>query len=702
MKMWKQKNKKSRRILSSVLSAALLSCTMAGEVFAGPPRIDTDEALYVNLDYYGQEEEVSIVKGCSLNGIRSFTDYGSYKDVTNMSNYAQPSITEEGVSWQLDDDVKERFYYECQLEKGSIALPWTFDISYKLNGVPTEAKKLLGADGLVEIDVECIPNEAADPYYKNNMLLQVGTLVNMEDVNSISAPGSQTQSIGTYKAIVFAAVPGEEKTFHIEIGTSSFESMGIIMLMIPGTLDQMKEIKDIKEVKDTVSDSTDDILDGIDEILDKLDRVTSGMDTTKAGLEELKKAKANIDAAKDEFYANADQGLDELQALSGKIGEMAPDINNSQQALDQISRDLDYMVDTLRESSDGFGGLSAELDDLHENLDDLKYDLGHSGSGSGELADRIEDQLDALEQILNEMEAGLGDDVEDLDGEEAKEAIESLNGILGQLSDQLGNYVDPDELAVILAQLGSLDPDYIPSDLSQISDLFELYREALNSARSLLGRIREVTGTVKNGGKSAAGDAGSMAGKLSGILDDMDSLISNVDQLNRTVNDNKENFDAMLDHAKETATLMSEGSSSLVKTLRVVQQTAKASRSAVEDGTEQTLNGLIDIFEKASEPSSRDKVQSAARELKDSVKSEIDKVEDETNLLNLDTEEDMISFTSDKNSPPASIQVILRSAEITEESINTNAVDIEPIQQPIGLWAKIVNVFKKIWNAIFG
>lgn len=697
--MWKNR----KRIAASLLSVTLLSCTMASEVFAGPPVVDTDEALYVNLDYYGKPEATSIVKGCSLNGIRSFTDYGSYKDVTNMSNYAQPVLTEEGVSWQLDDDVKERFYYECQLDNESIVLPWDFDISYKLNGTPVEARKLVNADGLVEIDVKCTPNENAGAYYKNNMLLQVGTLVNMDDVNSISAPGSQTQSIGTYKAIIFAAVPGQEKTFHMEIGTSKFESMGIIMLMIPGTLDQMKEIKDIKEVKDTVSDSTDEILDGMDEILDKLDRVTDGMDTTKQGLEELKKVKENFDASKDEFYASADQGLDELQALSSKIGELAPDINKSQQTLDQISKDLDHMVDTLRDSSDGFGGLAAELDDLHENLDDLKYDLGHSDMDhAGTVADSINNKLDALESKLDELENGLTGGEDGLDGEAAQEAVKQLNDIISQMAGQLGNYMDPDELAVIMAQLGSLDPDYIPSDLSQISDIFDLYREAVNSARNLVQEMKSLTKDVKAGGRNAARDASSLAGKLSDIMDNMDSLISNVDELNQTVNGNKESFDAMLDHAEETATLMSEGSGSLVNALRIVQRTAKSNRGAMENGTEQTLNGLIDIFEKAAEPSSRNKVQSATRELKDSVKNEIDKVEDETNLLNLDIEEEMISFTSDKNPTPSSIQVILRSAEISEDSINTNAIDIEPAEQKVGLWGKIVNVFKKIWGMVCG
>ena len=88
--------------------------------------------------------------------------------------------------------------------------------------------------------------------------------------------------------------------------------------------------------------------------------------------------------------------------------------------------------------------------------------------------------------------------------------------------------------------------------------------------------------------------------------------------------------------------------------------------------------------------------------MRTSVKEELDKIEDDTNLLEMDPSRSMISFTSDKNPSPASIQVILRTEEISEEDVNTNAVDIEPAAQNVGLWQRIVNVFVKIWDTVTG
>lgn len=120
------------KITAAALISSMLGMSMAGSALAGPPAVATDEALYVNLDYYGNQVDSSVVKGVSLNGLRTFTDYGNYTDVTNMSNYAEPVISGDGVTWQLPEDSKERFYYECQLNNDEVILPWNFDVSYKL------------------------------------------------------------------------------------------------------------------------------------------------------------------------------------------------------------------------------------------------------------------------------------------------------------------------------------------------------------------------------------------------------------------------------------------------------------------------------------------------------------------------------------------------------------------------------------------
>lgn len=91
------------------------------------------------------------------------------------------------VSWALSDDGLQRFYYEYVPDSGtSIQLPSNFDTSYKLNGMPICA----GADGLIEMNIHVMPNDAATDYYKNSMMLVCATGIDMSKALSIDAPGA--------------------------------------------------------------------------------------------------------------------------------------------------------------------------------------------------------------------------------------------------------------------------------------------------------------------------------------------------------------------------------------------------------------------------------------------------------------------------------------------------------------------------------
>src|SRR5699024_8827294 len=118
-----------------------------------------------------------------------------------------------------------------------------------------DGEKLAGASGLVEIHIQAIPNEQAKEYYRNNMLLMAAVPVDRSKCYSVEAEGSQTQSLGDTTAVVFSALPGEEGDFTVRIGTDSFETTGVILVMAPGTVNDLEHIKDLKEAKDTWQDA---------------------------------------------------------------------------------------------------------------------------------------------------------------------------------------------------------------------------------------------------------------------------------------------------------------------------------------------------------------------------------------------------------------------------------------------------------------
>ncbi|MGI6468669.1 MAG: hypothetical protein ACOX0Q_06620 [Syntrophomonadaceae bacterium] len=62
----------------------------------------------------------------------------------------------------------------------------------------------------------------------------------------------------------------------------------------------------------------------------------------------------------------------------------------------------------------------------------------------------------------------------------------------------------------------------------------------------------------------------------------------------------------------------------------------------------------------------------------------------------MDATAELISFTSDKNPPPTSIQIVLRTQEISLDDGDDNSGDLEPPQQNIGFLARLKNLFNKL------
>ena len=94
------KTNKLRRLTAASL---VLAFTLPQAAQAAAPTVETDESVYINMDYYGAPTNTRIVKGVSLNGHTEFTDFGSYTDVYNMSTYDEPVIKDNSVYWKLSD-----------------------------------------------------------------------------------------------------------------------------------------------------------------------------------------------------------------------------------------------------------------------------------------------------------------------------------------------------------------------------------------------------------------------------------------------------------------------------------------------------------------------------------------------------------------------------------------------------------------------
>lgn len=585
----------NRRRTAVWLMAAVMMVQTVVPVQAAAPEASVDETMYVNLDYYGKTDQINVVKGVSLAGGGTYTDYGTYEKVVNMTDKTVPVLGDGSVTWELPADGK-RFYYQGGMTEDGFELPWSFDVSYKRNGVPVKAETLAGASGLIEIQIKAEPNENAVEYYRNNMILSVVVPVDMEKCYSVDAPGAQIQSIGTMTAVVFAALPGEEGDYTVRLGTDAFESVGILMMMIPGTLDALEHVKDAKEAKDTWKEDGDRLYESMDQILAAMEGLKPSVGVVSSGLGNLNQAWSVVSAHRPEIEALSTRIVEELLPATEQLKTLIPHLDTAKSAVEDFS--------------DGISDLADSTGDLQKEVDHLTH------------------RVSRLKKLLSDLADSLGD----LEEEEEEE-----------------------EISASLSQLAG----------------------AAGSVNAFVINLRKVCKEMTN------------------VLEDAQDLANTVDDYAAPTMDALNDLQELLIRTSDTLT----DTQSLLQILNTVMI---SSGDSLDAGARQSLEGMKSMLDQSiTMLDQMSGLRSAARSMKDTLDDEIKDLEEDTNFLNMDPEAEKCSFTSEQNKEPNSLQIILRTDEISAEEDGTDISDLEtdytdgmtPLQR---MWHVLTEMFRAV------
>ena len=566
---------KNKQILSGILvfNIALLSVVPS---FAGAPQAVTDESVYVNLDYYGKIINSSVVKAAEVSGNTKIVDYGDYSEVNNMTNYIKPVLADGSVTWDIPD-YTGRFYYECKPKE--VKLPWDFDITYKLNGVQIDAAKLAGASGTVEIDIKATPNTNVDEYYKNNLLLTVTSAYDMSKNLSVEAPGAQVQTIGTFKTVIFAGLPQEEQDYVIRVGTNKFETEGIVITMVPGTLSQFQDIKDIKEAKDKVSDSADAIDKSLDDLLDTINSMNNGLVATKDGLNDLNNGRGIISNSRSELHGDARKAVDDLGGMAEEANKVSAHIEDGKQFVDAINKDTNNIVITTKKMKTVIPKMQTNITDIKTNITELQKMVtdmeGLSDGRKKSFADlksslnNLKDDLSSLSINSNELKDNLDDLKTSIDA--TQDISWRSEDIMGSLGNSVISLAPSEALSVIGPSLNTVQTQMGEIDRI-LNDVIEKTNPTISATQDMLRDISKATKNGKN-----------MADSLSKLTDTMDSYMT-------LMEDNLDNTNAIMEASNNLGTSLNETldiSSSLIDNVTALNDTLNVYEpkaiSALED-----------------------------------------------------------------------------------------------------------------------
>ena len=731
---------RKRQMMAAVL-AAVVTAGNAPLSYGAPAAVETDETMYVNLDVYGKAQKVNVVKSCSLNGVTDFTDYGNYLAVENMSTQDEPQLGEGEVVWKLPPDRRERFYYKCTLDQEQTALPWNFDVSYKLNGVPTDGEKLAGASGLVEIHIKAEPNEQADLYYRNNMLLLVAVPVDMSKCFSVEAEGSQTQNMGELTAVVFTALPGEEGDYTVRIGSDSFETTGVIMAMTPGTVEDLEHIKDLKEAKDTWQDAGDELYDSLEQMAQSIEDMRGGVDQMQSGLNAAENARQKWSSSKDAILAGNDRSLESLRAMSGQLETLVPHLQTAKEEAEIVHKSMGDIVGTLGEMQEPLGKLYTRLRNIKsstasmgEQLPDLRDDLGYLIETNASFQVQTTEALEALGQLIGELEEyddeALEIEVPEIEipeaqgeeeleepeasepeGSEKPEESEEQEKPEGSEEPEAPDASEPEKdenleinepenentgsqtisrAVVPKAQIEKREVPFVASSGSQLQQLMQMLRKIDKDSR----KFTQTAGNLME-------DISDSAQYSADLVDNMDFLIEDLTALHDSLDTYYPDLQSALDDLSALTERTTEALNSTTDTLTLVQNMLKASSDEMDVAAKDSLMASMELLNKSLNVlDSTAGIRRAGRTMKDVIDSQLDKFDTENRFLFMDPDAEKVSFTSSKNPEPRTLQVVLRTDEISLENEEHKTLDAETEEPEVSPLKRMWNVLVKMWRSL--
>ena len=705
-----------------------------------------DESYYVTTDAYGVPQHASVVKSYAMNGAKQVTDYGAYTAISNLTNSVKATQKDGTVVFELGEDAPDRFYFEGDTEEPLTLLPWNLTVSYQLNGAPAEADDLAGATGLIEITVDAIPNLTAPEYYRDNLMLQAATLVDQDHIVSLEAEGAQVQTIANMKAVVFLAFPGEEAHFTLKIGSNDFAFAGWTFLMIPGTLSQINEISELREVKEKTENSAEAISDSLDVILSTMGGMSSDLRRAADGLDTLNGARATISSGKGAVYSSADKALDSLTGiqnaltpfrdhlqntasalttvnsqmnqLDSTLGAFQPLLNDLGESMDDVQRDLEAVTEMIddadtRELKSALKALTRDLDTLSGRTESMgKYldQITSAADGILDAAERgdlagLKSKLAVLKQKIQQG-AQSGDAQTQAICKELLTSLAKLETIIGQMQDHMGGVETELNLIGMVVQ-------EVENVLGALEDLGDATSGTLHSTGETVGDLAGLTESLRDAvayfedyQDNLSGLTGSLAdsaGTLSRCAALADDLADVVHGMQATVNEYHPGLLSLIADSQTAIDRASAGIGALTDFCKSFESLAQKAGKQLDVGTNATLSGLSGTLRKTASgfdqtpviQNAKDTVEDLVRDEWDSHTGDIDR------LLLMDPDAEAVSLTSEKNPAPTSLQILVRTAEITSGDEDTGAQDVDETFHAEGnFWSRLVEIFRSIKMAI--
>ena len=425
------------------------SVAVKNDIVAKNEASTKNETVYAMLNHDGSVSDIYVVNQL----IGTYTDYGSYTEIKNLTTSSVPSIEGDQIAFS-DTNVDGGLFYQGTMDA---PLPMIFGITYRLDGKKIAAEDIAGKSGHLVIEMTYDVNEDCDADVRDGLMAQIVMTLGSGTARNVAAADASTVLAGSALQVAFTALPGESGMATVEADVTDFEMDPISITLIKG----MPSMGTVEESIDGLEDGFDELYDGAGTMVDGTTELKDGMTSLRDGAGDLSDGLSQLSGAGDDIANGLNTFSDNLSAFANGINDAADGSAQIKTALSDLAAGGSSVSGGVDAVSDGLSGLCASSADLKtlatsmlanpdpsvqalaqgvlETLgaaDALSAGLAQASQGVADYVDGVQQTADAYTVFNDGMEASA------TGADQLYNGFTSLNEGFEEFNDGLGSSAD--------------------------------------------------------------------------------------------------------------------------------------------------------------------------------------------------------------------------------------------------------------------
>ena len=373
---------------------------------------EKQEVVYASMTAAGAVKSLYVVNELFSEEPVMVKDFGTYSEVVNLTDGTNIARESDSVLCTVES---ESLAYQGNLT--STDLPWNVSITYELDGKVCSPEEVAGKSGELKITIETTQNQAIDPLYFDNYLLQITCTLPMDHVSNIATDEGSIALNGSNTAVTFSGMPGKTGSYALTAHVEDFEMEGVSIAAIPFSM--------AIEAPDSSA-----LIAQFDELIDGTGKLDTGAEGLEEGTTALAAGTRKLESGTTQLQGGA-------QELSAGVAAYVAGVAQISDGLAQAAAGSKTFAEQLEGLSQASAAIVHSLDQTQTQMQQLVNAIQTSPTMSQAEKDAIVAQLSGMSGQFSQLKdyaagvEGLADGYAPLDS-----SLTKLSGGLGELAQQ--------------------------------------------------------------------------------------------------------------------------------------------------------------------------------------------------------------------------------------------------------------------------